>query len=61
MSKLGRFHIGTYEAATENHVFRECLSTRKNVHGKLLNRKHNLQGYAKCVTMLEKNDRCIYP
>ena len=41
-SKLGRFHIGNYEAATENHVFRECLLTSKNVHGKLLNGKHNL-------------------
>ena len=60
MSKLGRFHIANYEAAMENHVFRECLLTRKNVHGKLLNRKHSLQDYAKRVTVLEKNDRCIY-
>lgn len=51
---LSEFHIGNYEAATENHVFGECLLTSKNVHDKLLKWKHNLQDYAKRVAMLEK-------
>ena len=46
MSKLGHFHIADYEAAAENHVFRERLLTRKNVHGKLLNRKRKLRDYS---------------